>query len=66
MDLTDLLFIIWSAVATATALHYRARLIEGKALLRASMILACNLTKDEKLRKEFETNVVDKIIQANQ
>lgn len=64
-DITLYLVILWAVVATALCLEYRRICIKLHESLKLSFNLACHITKDEEIRKDFEINVVDKLIAAN-
>lgn len=63
-DLFIYLLCLWAVGATIVAWQYRSLAYELKRVVRESLNLACNITKDEALRKDFEVNVVDKLIAA--
>ena len=65
MNITEdllLLLIGWAVGATILAYHYRGLAQSAAVALCESMRIACEITKNEKVRKDFETQVVDPLL----
>lgn len=64
-DILLFLVLVWAVGATLSAIEYRRIALEQHELLKRCFNLACHITKDESVRRDFEVNVVDKLIQLN-
>lgn len=66
MELTitgsELYLFAWAAIATGAAIYWSNKADHYHEQFRIIMKLACVMTKDEKVRKEFESNVADKLM----
>ena len=59
----DLLTALSNAIAAAaTASNYRSMYLQMRAHFRAAMVLACEITTNEVVRKDFEENVANKLM----
>lgn len=59
---TELYLFAWATIATVGAIYWSNKADHYHSQFRTLMHLACVITKDDKMRKEFEANVVDKVI----
>lgn len=66
-DIDILLFasILWASGATVTAIQYRLAAIHHRRQFLDLMRLTFHITKHDDIRKDFERDVVDRIINAN-
>lgn len=62
VTLTELYLFAWAFIATGAAIYWSHRSDHYHDQFKTLMKLACVITKDEKMRGEFEKNVVDKLV----
>ena len=58
---SELFLFTWAVIATIGGFYQQHKSQHYHEQFRTLMKLACLITKDEKLRKDFESNVVDKL-----
>lgn len=59
---SELYLFAWAVIASIAALHQQNKAHHYHDQFRTLMKLACIITKDEGMRKDFEKNVVDKLM----
>lgn len=60
-SIAELYLFAWAVIASIGALYQQNRAHHYHEQFRVLMKVACVITKDEKMRGEFERNVVDKL-----
>ncbi len=61
ISLTELYLFAWATIASIGALYQQSRAHHYHNQFRTLMRLACVITKDEEVRRDFEINVVNKL-----
>lgn len=60
---SELYLFAWAAIATGAAIYWSNKSDHYKEQFQIMMKLACVMTKDEEVRRDFETNVANKLME---